>query len=335
MRALIILKNIIFQRIINQKLSLVAVCLMLIFIAFGCKKDNDPVNLIPDTSTFIAMAKQFVDDAKLPIKLNDITIENENEIQNLEKTAREIIDEMVFIKTDSLGGTIYNKVKDGVELTDAEKDEKARSLIDDKLIELGDFVVRAEWVKENGEIFYTLGVIAPDGKPKFEPILHFTGVVDVFIPNPMHRSWDWGPFTRNIRNGFGMTCVEVEFTVHIATDPNNCMIVDPGPHIQITKAISNCWGWEQETTKGEINWCNPREDCECRYGNTFPAEECIKFVVVTYVATGFSDIEIEAGVSGTYKGITVDSKIKMKASRFGAEGVFETIRSICASGSTP
>ena len=51
--------------------------------------------------------------------------------------------------------------------------------------------------------------------------------------------------------------------------------------------------------------------------------------------TGFSDIEIEAGASGTYKGFTVDSKVKMKASRFGTEGNFETIHSLCASGSTP
>ena len=67
------------------------------------------------------------------------------------------------------------------------------------------------------------------------------------------------------------------------------------------------------------------------FERAFPAEECIKFVVVTYVATGFSDIEIETGTSETYKGFMVDSKIKMKASRFGAEGIFETIRSICAS----
>ena len=71
------------------------------------------------------------------------------------------------------------------------------------------------------------------------------------------------------------------------------------------------------------------------FERAFPAEECIKFVVVAYMKTGFSDIEIEAGASGTYKGFTVDSKVKMKASRFGTEGNFETIRSLCASGSTP
>ncbi len=319
----------------TQTNSLLVTFLLLIFIAFGCKKDNDPVKVIPDTSIFIQMAKKFVDDASLPVTLNNITIENENGIQDLEKTAREIIDEMVFMKTDSAGIIVYNKVKNGIELTDAVKDDAARGLIDEGLIALGDYVVRAEWVKENGEIFYTFGVIGVNGKPKFEPIMHYNGIVEVEVPNPMHRSWDWGPFRRTVQNGFGITCVEVEFTVHIATDPNNCMIVDPGPHIQITKAISNCAGWEQETTKGELQWCNPHPECECRFENSFPAEECIKFIVVTYVATGFSDIEIEAGAGGTYKGFTVDAKIKMNASRFGAEAIFETIRSICASGSTP
>ena len=251
------------------------------------------------------------------------------------KTARDIVDEMVFIKTDSAGFVFYNKVKDGPELTESAKDDAARGLIDDGLIVKGDFVVKVEWVKDNGEIFHTLGVIGANGTPKFEPIMHYNGIVEVEIPNPMFRGWDWGPFRRTVQNGFGITCVEVEFNVHIATDPNNCMIVDPGPHVQITKAISNCWGWEQETTKGELQWCNPHPECECRYQATFPAEECIKFVVVTYVATGFSDIEIEAGASGSYKGIDLEAKIKMNASRFGAEATFETIKSICASGSTP
>lgn len=328
----------------RQNFLLFVTLLLLVFLAFGCKKDPETVDLVPepiisiqvpDTSNFIQLAKTFVNSAQLPITLNDITIEDENEIQDLEKIAREIVDEMVFIKEDSVGNVIYNKVKDGSELAEVMKDDAARSLIDEKLIEKGDFVVKAEWVKENGETFFTLGVISADGKPKFEPILHFTGLIEVHIPHPMQRGWGWGPFIKNIKNGFGSTCVEVEFTVHIATDPNNCQIVDPGPHIQITKAISNCWGWEQETSKGEINWCNPHPECECRFENVFPAEECIKFVVVTYIATGFSDIEIEAGVAGTYKGFTVDSKVKMKASRFGAEATFETIRSICASGSTP
>ena len=108
---------------------------------------------------------------------------------------------MVFIKTDSLGNITYNKVKDGPELTDAVKDDAARDLIDDKLIELGDFVVKAEWVKENGETFYTLGVISTDGKPKFEPILHYTGIVESDIPNQMQRGWGWGLWRRNTKNG--------------------------------------------------------------------------------------------------------------------------------------
>lgn len=319
----------------TQNLAILTTCLLLILISFGCKKDPDVVEVLPDTSEFILLAEKFVDKAKLPVKLNDITLASEDEIQNLEKTAREIVDEMVFIKTDSAGTIFYNKVKDGNELTEIQKDDAARELIDEKLVALGDYLVKVEWLKDNGELFYTLGAMASNGKPKFEPIMHYNGILEVEVPNPMHRGWDWGPFRRNIQNGFGATCVEVEFKVHIATDPGNCMIVDPGPHVEITKAISNCWGWEQETTKGETYWCNPRQQCECRHGATYPAEECIKFVVVTYVATGFSDIEIEAGAKGEYKGIELEAKIKMNASRFGAEATFETIRSICASGSTP
>ena len=132
-----------------------------------------------------------------------------------------------------------------------------------------------------------------------------------------------------------MLVVDVQFKVHIATDPQNCMITDPGPHVEITKAAANYPGWTQRTTKGELYWCNPKENCECRYGSTQPAEECIKFAVITYAASGFSDVEVEAGASGEVSGITLDAKIKFKAATFGAEVTYETIRSICASGSTP
>ena len=67
--------------------STVAICLLVLFLAVGCKKDPAVVDVaeIPDTATFIQMAKKFASDAGIPVTLNDIYIENENEIHDLEK----------------------------------------------------------------------------------------------------------------------------------------------------------------------------------------------------------------------------------------------------------
>lgn len=322
-------------QIINRSFSLLTalfVCLLLSLTA--CTKDKDKeVVVTPDTSQFLQMAKDFVQKTSLPVSIESFT--TETEIQDLMKAAREVIDEAVFIKTDADGIVQYNKVKEGNELTETQKNNAAQELIDNTFLELGDYLVRADWTKPNGESFYTLGVISGNGKPKFEPILYYNGIFEQHIPNPTQRGWDWDNFSHKVYNGFGMLVVDVQFRIHIATDPNDCMITDPGPHVEITKAAANYPGWTQRTTKGEIYWCNPKENCECRYGSTAPAEECIKFAVITYAASGFSDVEVEAGASGDVGGITLDAKIKFKAATFGAEVTYETIRSICASGSTP
>jgi hypothetical protein len=200
----------------------------------------------------------------------------------------------------------------------------------DSLLLAGDHLVRVHWTTNTGLVFTTLGTVGPDGTPRFEPILHFNGIEKVESTVATYRDWTWGPWKRSIQNGFGCTCVEVEWTVKIATSPDGCNIVDPGPHVEITKQISNCWGWEQKTTKGETLWCNPEQDCNCSVSQSAYGEDCIKWVVITYVATGLTEIKVEAGASGEIQGVKLESKISFESSRWGAEATYETIRSLCA-----
>ena len=320
-------------QITNRFASLLSVlCFFLLLTLVACKKDKE-ADIIPVADTFLQMADDFVQKASLPVSIDAFS--TENEIQDLFTEARKIIDEAVFIQTDADGVVQYHKVKDGVELSEAQKNAAAQELIDNNFIATGDYIVRANWTKTDGGSFFTLGVISADGKPKFEPILYFNGVYVDHVPNPMERGWDWNNFTHEVYNGFGMQVVYVEFNVHIATDPSNCAITDPAPHIQITTASANYPLWTQRTTSGEFYWCNPKDDCDCRHGSTQPAEECIKFVVVTYVASGFSDIQVTAGANGQLAGVELDAKITFNASTFGSTTTRQTIKNLCASGSTP
>lgn len=292
----------------------------------GCKKDDDGLSL----KTFEQMAKSFATTAALPVSLTSIRLDVPIPQDSLRHYARQIIEEMVFLRTDASGNIQVNRLKDD-NLPASVLDGYVDGFLADNLLLSGDYLVRFEWKTTSGISFTTLGTVSAAGTPRFEPILFFNGIDNLKSSAATSRGqWTWGPWTRTIENGFGMTCVEVEWTVKMVTSPDGCNIVDPPPHVEITKQLSNCWLWEQRTTQGEAAWCNPYPDCNCSVQPNTIGEDCIKWVVVTYVATGTSNIEVEAGVSGEYKGITVDAKVSFDAGRCGSEATFETIRSICA-----
>ncbi len=294
---------------------------------FSCQKDEAGLQPQRDTSRFEQLARAFVDTARLPLTLKEIRVEQEVAADELEAVARELILHSAFINYNADGQYSIVKALEGG-LPGAQVEEKARILLDHNFLTAGDLLLLFEWTADNGKAFTTLGVMAPDGTPRFEPILQFNGIVEENEPIAFRNGWAWGPWKRTVTNGFGMECVTVEWTVDISTSPDGCNIVDPGPHIEITKQQSNCPFWEQHTTKGETLWCNPREECVCQldeYG-----EDCIKWVVVTYVATGFSDIEVDLTASGSIRGIDLEGSVSFNASRFGAEATYETVRNLCA-----
>ncbi|MBK6932631.1 MAG: hypothetical protein IPH12_17930 [Saprospirales bacterium] len=293
----------------------------------GCKKDNLPAG--PSTDAFETLAKSFLTKATLPLSLDALTLGAEVPQDSLENMARQVIEEMVFLQTDPAGNLLVNKVRDGL-LPKVTIDNMVAGFLADGRMLKGDYLVRFQWRTNTGVAFTTLGAVSPGGVPRFEPVLHFNGIETVHTPGVQPRSGWTSTWTRTIENGFGSDCVEVEWKVDITTSPDGCNIVDPAPHIEITKQLSNCWGWEQHTTKGEIAWCNPQQDCRCSVQPQSYGEDCIKWVVVTYVATGASNIKVETNAGGEYKGFKVDAKVSFEVSRFGSEATFEKIGNLCA-----
>ena len=115
MRASIKFLHNIFWQLNQQSFTLITTCLLVILVAFGCQKDPGTVDVVPeppiiiqvpDTTAFIQQAKQFADDAQLPVKLNDITIANTNEIQDLKKELYEIL-------AEKSGKSLSQVTKDG------------------------------------------------------------------------------------------------------------------------------------------------------------------------------------------------------------------------------
>lgn len=294
----------------------------------SCKKQGD--DLSPAMTTFEQLAKDFVAKAALPLGLTALNVDDEVPQDSLAQMARRVIAEMAFLEIDPVTGKVLaHKIKDAG-LPSATLDGYTAGFLSDSLILAGDHLIQFHWKTTTGQEFTTLGTAGPDGTPRFEPILHFNGIEMIENKAATYRDWTWGPWKRTIQNGFGCNCVEVEWTVKIATSPDGCNIVDPGPHVEITKQVSNCWLWEQQTTKGEILWCNPEQECQCSVQPSAYGEDCIKWAVVTYVATGASEIEVEAGAGAEYKGIKLESKVSFDAGRCGSEATYETIRSLCA-----
>ena len=294
----------------------------------SCKKQHD--ELLPPTTAMEQLAKDFVAKAALPLSLTDVQVVGEAPPDSLAQLARQVVEAIVFLDADPVTGKIeLHTLKDANLPSNTLTKYVSDFLVNDFLF-AGDQLVRLYWKTTAGQTFSTLGIVGTDGTPRFEPILHFNGIETTEGKAATDRDWTWGPWKRTITNGFGCHCVEVEWTVKIATSPDRCNIVDPGPHIEITKQLSNCWGWEQRTTKGEVMWCNPEQDCNCSVSETAYGEDCIKWIVVTYIATGLTNIKVEAGAGAERQGIKLESKISFDSSRWGSEVIYETIRSLCA-----
>jgi hypothetical protein len=280
-----------------------------------------------ETASFVELVQQFVGEANLPVDVVRITAEEKVTEENWGGLAREIVEEMVFLRVNE--AVIVNKVKDNG-LSDTEVGETAENLISDGLISLDDYVVVVEWETGDGQRFQTLGTMDSTGEPKFEPILFFNGVEEATAPEPqMGNSWAW-TWKHTIKNGFGSECVRVRWVVKIKCSADNCKITDPPPHVELTEAGSYCSLWEQKTAKGEVAFCSEHEGCECSKPGGQNKEDCIKWVVVTYVANGFSNLKIESGASGEIEGVKLDAKVSFEASRFGKEVTYEKIRNLCA-----
>lgn len=299
-----------------------------VYLNSGCRKSAGeiPTNL---TETFENQARTFTTAAALPLDLRAVSLGPTVTTDSLNAKAQQVIEEMVFLKTQPDGTLLLSKVRDGG-FSKSQIADYTMGLVKAGLITTRDWLVRFEWTTTDGQVFKTLGTVSADGKPRFEPILHFNGISTLSSPGVKDRGgWTWA-WKRTVQNGFDMNCVEVEWTVKIITSPDGCNIVDPAPHIEITKQLANCWGWEQKTTKGEIGWCNPEQECICTMQQGAFGEDCIKWAVVTYVATGASNIEVKAGAKGEVKGIELDAEVSFDVSRFGAEATYETINSLCA-----
>jgi len=280
-----------------------------------------------DTEELDGLLEDWPSEAALPLTLLSTKTIAKVTAGNSEDRCRQVAEEAAFLHIDDAGVIDIVKGSDS-DVDSADLDALAEGIVDEGFCKQDDFIVEVQWTTDDGQDFSTLAVVADDGEARFEPILYFSGADDTPDTTPTPGSWTWN-WQRSAKNGFGSTCLTVNWRVNIQTA--GCFITDPAPHIEITTQGSNCWGWSQKTTSGESNYCGHYPECECSFDPSVAnREDCIKWAVVTYVATGLSDVEVEAGGSGEYAGIGLEAKIKFSVSRLGSEWTFATIRNLCA-----
>lgn len=285
-----------------------------------------------DLGPFGEKANEFVRAADLPVRLSGWKAAEEISQENLQQTTRRLVLATAFLGADG-EPTRPRDNADDPGFVDLVADLTAR-----QLARPGHFLVEMTWRRKNGETFSTLAAADVDGRVIYEPILHFNSLATLETPEPRRGSWIWGPWQLKRRNGLGVVCLDVEWTVRMLT--NGCKLIDPpGPPIEVSSG-ARCWGWDQETVHGYTPyWPWPGTDLEhgedCGAGCP-DGEQCITWGVFTYWTQGLSTLLVEACPGGFHAEIPVDRKVILKKSQFGLDGYKPIIRHLCAcSGERP
>lgn len=198
-------------------------------------------------------------------------------------------------------------------------------------------MVRVTWQRDDGTSFSTWAASDENGAVTYEPTLYFNSVMDFQPLEPRRGSWVWGPFQLRLRNGFGLTCLEVDWTV--AVEPDGCAVADPEPHFRRLASKTGCWGWNEATLYGETAWCRGNAECAqgCASAGGGKGESCVKWGVVTYVAHGLSRLDLDPEHPGSLDGIPLrQGSVVVHRSPFGNDATYKTVCSLCAqSGGLP
>lgn len=294
----------------------------------------DPLEEV-SRQAFAELAHPFIRDAGLRLQFlsEDFRLGPEISEEALLQAARVVAEAMVFPRR--LGGTVDLVSTAEARLTDEELSVIQQGLLESGLIRPGDRSADVLWRTEDARSVGTIAVVDSTGRPRFEPVLYLAGRSS--SSSILERGSWLHRHQRIIENGFGVPCVEARWTVGVTA--NGSVIADPAPHVSIEQHRANCWLWEQATTEGEGDvWCRPGVDdvyfpmCQTRHGQG--GEECVDWVVVTYVATGLTRVEVDASVGGTYRGIGTQLRVGFQVGRIGSEATFGTKGRLCALSGT-
>jgi len=284
-----------------------------------------------ERSEFVGAVTSFVEDAGMPITLTDIEVEEEAVTsENQFDKAVEVAQGLVFL--DRVGS------KDRWTLSEPSPNEPeanfegfAEELLDAGFVMPGYRLFRVSWASRDAEeevVATSIGTLDKDDRIVFEPVLYLHGIGSIYPKNAGSGSVNSGRWQLDVKNGFGISCVTQEWQVSART--NACEIVDPAPHIEVTNAQARCFTWKQEISKGETPWRNRHSECSASSRDAESTESCIKWIVVTYWASGFSDILVNTSANATVRGIGLDAKVEFSAGRWGSEVKNETLRNLCA-----
>lgn len=247
--------------------------------------------------------------------------------EDITGTARRVVEAAAIRSTAGLGFEI--SPAGGVALSPEQVEVFAGSLLEYGLLRPGFYLADVTWRLPSGQTFGTIGTVDPEGIPRFEPILYFS----VFTTDS--RTVERGSWilrgSRLLKNGFGITCVDVTWSTRIST--NGARIEDPAPHVNVDRAIKNCPLWDLAVTYGELPlWCRSGGNGfpNCRTSTGRAGEHCLDWVVATHVVTGFSEIEVEADVAGSYRGIKTNATVRFVTEPFGSEAIFGDKGRLCA-----
>lgn len=284
-----------------------------------------------ERSEFVGTVASFVEDAGMPITLTDIEVEEEAVTsENQFDKAVEVAKGLVFL--DRVGSKDrWTMSEQSPNEPEANFEGFAEELLAAGFVMPGYRLFRVSWASRGAEeetVATSVGTLDQDDRIVFEPVLYLHGIVSIDPKNAGSASVNSGRWKLDVKNGFGISCVTQEWQVSART--NACEIVDPAPHIEVTNAQARCFTWKQAVSKGEAPWRKRHSACSASSRNVEPTESCIKWIVVSYWASGFSDISVDISANATVSGIGLNAKVELYAGRWGSETENETLGNLCA-----
>lgn len=284
-----------------------------------------------ERSEFLGTVTSFVEAAGMPITSTDLEVEEEPiTFENQFDKAVEVARGLLFLDRAGSEGR-WTLSESTSNQTEANFEGFAEELLVAGFVMPGYRLFRVSWASRDAEekiVATSVGTLDKDDRIVFEPVLYLHGIESIDPKNAASGSANSGRWQLDVKNGFGISCVTQEW--HVSTRTNACEIADPAPHIEVTSAQASCFTWKQGISKGEAPWRNRQSECSARSGDAEPTESCIKWVVVSYVTSGFSDISVDVSANAMVDGIGLDAKVEFFAGRWGSEAKYETIRNVCA-----
>ncbi len=271
---------------------------------------------VVDFGPFEAQVKKFVAAAGLWLKLSDLKVGRMIQEEDVESTARQLVNRMVFLEDDGKPSAAPGNA------TNPNLEVLAEEMVSRQLVQTRRYLVQATWEYRDNKHFSTVGIADDDGRVVYEPILYFENIKSLATPEARLGSCIWEPWRLEFTNGLGTVCYEVDWKVAFLT--SNCRITDQGPHILRGSSGTHCWAWTAETFLGEQPACWPSET-ECGEAK----DRCVRWAALTHVVLGISK-PIERTTDKVFNGIPLEGSRRFEKGLFGVEAEELAEGTLCA-----